>query len=231
MLTPFGQYSYPSLQMCHRMADTLISLSASAYYEGQKFDWAGDTINVIGSDARPFWKGQKSSSTDVINGLVNDMDMTISFIEDMITRLFFEQSIGKQLTSDMYNYTIPYKIDRDVSLGYTCDPHDTFIPSHTKSVYLLKVMNEAIIEPQMFLKGLSPSPTITLQPSGTLGIAVWYPMFEDSLCRNDGLQSPHMENSPEHYLFATAELCCARHFQWAVSNVAIPIHSFIILSS
>ena len=61
----YGDGSYDNYEW---VAETLVSLSGSASYEGHKLDWAADTVNIIGN-ARPLWRPQISSKLDVINGV------------------------------------------------------------------------------------------------------------------------------------------------------------------
>ena len=101
-----------------------------------------------------------------------------------------------------------------------CDViQDVLLPSHTRSAFLPVVRNDTVIGPLTpDWHGLTPSPTVSPQPTLTLGL-VWYPLFDESACGNDKNQMPnYMENSPEFLLFGSVEDCCAFHFQWDMAK-------------
>lgn len=205
----YGDESYDNYEW---IADELISLAASAYYDGKRLDWAPDILNVVGNET-PFWQGQKTSSDDIVVGSVLEIDFADPLVEDTVSRLFLEQAIGEKMKNDMYRFTIPYNISRDVSQGPSCDDADNvFIPSHTQSVF------SQVVGPMTpDYVGSSPSPTVTSQPSYSIS-DVWYPGWTDAYCRNDGDQAPYMNRSPSDYLFSSAEECCKTHFQWSVKE-------------
>mmetsp|Transcript_36110 Transcript_36110/g.65047 ORF Transcript_36110/g.65047 Transcript_36110/m.65047 type:complete len:812 (-) Transcript_36110:199-2634(-) len=197
------------------VADPMMAVSGTAFYEGHKYDWAADTINAL--SGRPLWRGQKSS--DIVVGTVQDINEMDSFIEQGITRLFHEQALAKQMKSDIFLYTIPYSVSRDVSLGRVCSGagSSSYIPSHTWSIYLGGLNIDGIIEPRIFeLFDLSPSPTVTSQPS--LTIHLWYPDFSEPKCRNDGLELQYMVLDSVNYIHTSVEDCCARHWSWVIQD-------------
>lgn len=209
----YGDNSYENYEW---MADPLVSLAASAFYEGQRLDWAADTIVAI--NGNPSWDSQKSTS-DIVIGSVKELDTSDTFVEHLLTRLFFEQVAANEMTLDMYRFSLPYNITRDPSLGPICSARgDAFIPSHTLSSFLPTLNDLPAIGPvNPIAIGLSPSPTVTAEPTPPLVLATaWYPRFTDSSCGND-LSSPidpYMAANPKEYLFASAEACCISYFHW-----------------
>jgi len=206
------------------MAEPMVTLSASAYYEGQKLPWAEDTIMVVGN-AQPFWRDQKSSNTGIVIGKTQTVDFTDPFIESSITKLFFNQDVTEQLTTDTYRISIPYEISRDISMGSACRVIDNvfMLPLHTRSPYLRIIQFET-------RDGQTPSPTVSAMPSIELDL-IWYPYFEDYSCHDDGNQVPtYMVLNYETYLFTSAEACCRKYFQWEIQDCRKKV-SMIICSS
>ena len=108
-----------------------------------------DSVTVIGP-ATPIWVGQVSN--DDVFGTVTKAktDQVVS----AHTELFFkEHGIAKQIVFDLKSHTIPYRFDsnglRNVMgvsspplLSFTIPP-STYVPSHTKSIYIYTNVIEA----------------------------------------------------------------------------------------
>lgn len=204
-----GEGSYDNYEW---VTEPLVTLSASAYYEGKKLPWSADTLIVVG-DAQPYWQDQKTDDGIVLGGSVRDVDFADDSVESAITKLFFDQDVAEQLTSDTYRFAIPYKTSRDISTGSLCSDGGAFgftFPFHTRTPNLRVIGPET---PPFFSDVLSPSPTVTAMPSVHLDM-VWYPHFEESHCRDDGNEEVYMIVRPEWYLFTSAEDCCQTYFQW-----------------
>ena len=205
----YGDGSYDNYEW---MTDPIhFSLAGSAYYEGQRLDWAADSINVHIGNGSPYWQGQMSSSEDIVNGLVQGISIEDSFVKHVVTRFFFEQEVAKQMALDFYRYSVSYKMTRDLSLGPKCSPgENVFILSHTKSSFLPLVVN-VTFDNNPDPVALSPSPTVTLQPTPSfIEGSVWFPLFANSYCKHDGnvAPEPYMERQSADYLFSSAEECC-----------------------
>lgn len=198
------------------MSEPLVSRSASAYYQGQILDWAPDTV-VVGNKI-PYWQSQKSSTSDVVTGPVQDVILEDPYVEQTLRRLFYEQGTAEKLMLDMYRYSLPYDISKHVNLGPPCTfTGNIFVSSNFVSSNF-NARNWAaigLLTPDAL--GLSPSPTVTSQPSSLLGSS-WYPKWDDTACSNDGHQKPYMEHGSADYLLPTAEACCDKYFKWNVQK-------------
>jgi hypothetical protein len=94
-----------------------------------------DQITVpSNSSGRPIWVGQISN--DMVNGVVETKGAD-DIVDSKVRGFFDTHSIAKQVTSD-FKYSIPLSFESDVgSLRNVCyDAEDSYIPSHTLSIYI-----------------------------------------------------------------------------------------------